>query len=161
MQLFAAFVLLLTGRAAADSSLPPLGLTSQNLNRRVVNAEYAVRGRLLDRAKELEKAGRSIVRCNIGNPQALGQRALSWVRAVLSLCTNPELLEAAEAAHASGAGGPLAELYPADAVVRAREYLTACGSVGAYSDSQGVGLVREQVSGARGVGDAWIASDCF
>ena len=143
--------------AAAEMGPPqPLGLTAKNINRRVLDAEYAVRGRLLDRARDLEKAGRSVVRCNIGNPQALGQRALGWVRAGISLCTNPELLEAVEAAHASSAslsddaggisgGGPLAELFAPDVVARAREYVDAIGSVGAYSDSQGVPIVREAV----------------
>mmetsp|Transcript_7569 Transcript_7569/g.19843 ORF Transcript_7569/g.19843 Transcript_7569/m.19843 type:complete len:535 (-) Transcript_7569:537-2141(-) len=137
-------ILLVHGVAA--STIPELGLTASNLNRRVINAEYAVRGRLLDRAKELEKAGRSVVKCNIGNPQALGQRALGWIRSVLALCTNPDLLEAAEAAHASGEGGPLTELFPADAVARARTYMDAIGSIGAYSDSQGIRVVREEVA---------------
>ena len=34
-----------------------------------------------------------IISCNIGNPQALGQKPLSFNREVLSLITNPSLLE--------------------------------------------------------------------
>ena len=117
-----------------------LGLTQDNLNPRVVATEYAVRGRLLDRARELEASGRSVCKCNIGNPQALGAKPLQWVRSVLSLCVNTELLELAEG------GGLPAELYPDDVVARARAYVDAVGSVGAYSESQGVPLVREEVA---------------
>lgn len=117
-----------------------LGLTHKNINPRVVATEYAVRGRLLERAKELEAAGRSICRCNIGNPQALGAKPLRWIRATLALCVNRELLELAES------GALPADAFPSDVIARARKYLDAIGSVGAYSDSQGVGLVREEVA---------------
>ena len=124
---------------------PPL--TPENINPRLVAAEYAVRGRLLDRAKELESAGRQTVKCNIGNPQALGQRPLSWVRQVLSLVLNADLLEAAEAAACGSSDGEaLRALFPPDAVARARVYVDAISSAGAYSDSQGVLCVREEVA---------------
>jgi alanine transaminase len=74
------------------------------------------------------------VRCNIGNPQAVGQTPLSHVRQTLSLIMNPALLD--EPA--------VQALYPADVIERARAYAEAVPSVGAYSDSQGVKLVREQ-----------------
>uniref|UniRef100_A0A7S0JGZ5 Aminotransferase class I/classII large domain-containing protein n=1 Tax=Calcidiscus leptoporus TaxID=127549 RepID=A0A7S0JGZ5_9EUKA len=142
---------LLTIQIAAPAAVREnLGLTADNINPRVVAAEYAVRGRLLDRAVELEALGRTVVRCNIGNPQALGQTPLTWVRQVLSLCVNPELLEAAEAAHADHVEGTektgLAALFAEDAVTRARKYMHAVRSVGAYSDSQGVLVVREEVA---------------
>jgi hypothetical protein len=122
-------------------------LTRDTINPRVLAAEYAVRGRLLDKAIELEKAGRQVVKCNIGNPQALGQRPLSWVRQILSLVLYSELLEAAEAAHASSGrdGAALRAQFPPDAVARARLYLDSIASVGAYSDSQGARVVREEV----------------
>ena len=124
---------------------PPL--TPENINPRLVAAEYAVRGRLLDRAKELESVGRRTVKCNIGNPQALGQRPLSWVRQVLSLVLNADLLEAAEAAACGSSDGEaLRALFPPDAVARARVYVDAISSAGAYSDSQGVLCVREEVA---------------
>ena len=47
---------------------------------------------------------------------------------------NPELLETS------------LPTYPADVVARARSYVSAVPSVGAYSDSQGVPLVREHVA---------------
>lgn len=122
-------------------------LTGETINPRVLAAEYAVRGRLLDKAAELEKAGRQVVKCNIGNPQALGQKPLSWVRQILSLVLNRELLEATEAAHAGNGhdGAALRSLFEPDAVARARLYLDSIASVGAYSDSQGALVVREEV----------------
>jgi len=120
----------------------PLPLTLDGVSPTVKAAEYAVRGRLLDRSVELSAllaAGASlpfsqIVRCNIGNPQALGQKPLSFVRRVLSLLMNPELLEAPPPA------------YPADVIARAKLYAAAVPSVGAYSDSQGIAVVREHVA---------------
>ena len=44
----------------------------------VREAQYAVRGPIVVRAQELERAGREIIYCNIGNPQSLGQRPLTW-----------------------------------------------------------------------------------
>ena len=117
-----------------------------------VKAEYAVRGRLLARAMELEKELQDpekaaalpfskIVRCNIGNPQAVGQKPLTYVRQCLSLLMNPTLLQppALEA---------IQSLYPDDVLDRARALLGAVpnSSVGAYSDSQGVYLVRQHVA---------------
>ena len=125
--------------SAANVTLP---LSIDQINPYVKAAQYAVRGRLLDRAAELEaqlKAGEAlpferIVRCNIGNPQALGQKPLSHVRRTLSMLLNPELLESPPAS------------YPTDVVQRARTYMAAVPSVGAYSDSQGLRIVRDEVA---------------
>lgn len=67
-----------------------VGLTVETANQNVVKAQYAVRGRLLEKSKELEAkmaAGENlpfteIVRCNIGNPQALGQKPITFARQV-------------------------------------------------------------------------------
>jgi len=136
------FSLALLSAARADR------LCGTTLNPRVLEAEYAVRGRLLDKALSLEAQGRPVVKCNIGNPQALGQRPLSWVRQVLALLIDPQLLEAAEEAHARAdeRGAPLRQLFEPDAVARARKYLEGIRSVGAYSDSQGARIVREEVA---------------
>lgn len=112
------------------------------LNPLVVKAEYAVRGRLLDRAKELEMqlaSGASlpfkrIVKCNIGNPQALGQKPLTFARQALSLIMNPDLLKVWRLG------------YPKDVIARARAYIASVPSAGAYSDSQGIALVRQHVA---------------
>ena len=108
-----------------------LNLSIQSVNPAVVKAEYAVRGAILTRAQELEQQlrdssaslpFREIVRCNIGNPQAVGQAALTFPRQVLSAVLYPPLLDAG--------------VLPADVVSRARAYLASVPSPGAYSDSQ-------------------------
>ena len=84
------------------------------------------------------------MRCNIGNPQALGQRPLSFVRQTLSLVMNPELLED--------------KVYAPDVRERAMEYLRSVPSAGAYSDSQGIGLVRQHVAEFIAARDGFPAS---
>ena len=121
-------------------------LSTSNINPSVLNAEYAVRGELILRAtvlKEQQKNDPSSVpfgkmlECNIGNPQAVGQQPISFPRQVLSLIVCPALLEQ-----------PGVEtLFQADAIARAKEYLAAIpNGVGAYSESQGFAIVRQQVA---------------
>jgi hypothetical protein len=38
------------------------------------------------------------------------------------------------------------KMFPSDAIKRAREFLTAIGSTGAYTDSQGASIFREQIA---------------
>merc|ERR1719181_1612091 len=80
-----------TPGSAPGARAPPL--TQDTVNPAVLAAEYAVRGRIPTRAKELEGElargeGRlpftRVVACNIGNPQALGQRPLSFPRQVIA-----------------------------------------------------------------------------
>jgi aspartate/methionine/tyrosine aminotransferase len=102
----------------------------------VRHAEYAVRGPIVARAQELERQGRRIIYCNIGNPQSLGQKPLTWVRQVLSLVEWPELADRLPA----GA-------VPADAIETARRVLRASGhGLGAYTESKGYRFVREAIA---------------
>eukprot|EP00906_Rhabdomonas_costata_P032981 RCo046437 len=116
-----------------------------NINRSIVQMEYAVRGLLALRAQELErelKSGTSmlpfkdVIYCNIGNPQSVGQAPLTFVRQVLALCTAPFLL-----CHPS-----VGDMFPADAIERARKILGTCHGVGAYSESKGLPVVRASVA---------------
>lgn len=101
----------------------------------VLNAKYAVRGPLVARAQELERSGRKIIYCNIGNPQALDQKPLTFLRQVLALTAYPGLIETAPG------------LFPSDAIAAARRFLDGAKSgIGAYSESKGVRLVREAVA---------------
>jgi alanine transaminase len=63
-------------------------------------AEYAVRGKITERAAEIEKALAEgseqfdfdkVLYCNIGNPQALGQQPVSYPRRLLACCECPEV----------------------------------------------------------------------
>jgi alanine transaminase len=111
----------------------------------VRQTQYAVRGTVVIRAGEHEEAlargekrpFSSVVYCNIGNPQQLGQAPMTFVRQVLAACDYPALLS-------SSGGG----VFPADVVARASKYLSRIpGGTGAYSHSQGVPVVREEVAG--------------
>jgi aspartate/methionine/tyrosine aminotransferase len=108
----------------------------EDIGRAVRETQYAVRGPIVARAEELARQGRSIVYCNIGNPQSFGQRPLTWVRQVVALVEYPELLDRAPAG-----------TFPADAVEAARLVLRESGhGVGAYTESKGYRFVREAVA---------------
>lgn len=118
-------------------------LSVENMNPFVKNMEYAVRGPIVIRAGEIEaeiKAGKSkpfadVIRANIGDCHAVGQKPLTFLRQVVAICTDPERLM----------NDPK---YPDDAKDRARKILAGCGghSIGAYSDSSGVRVIREDVA---------------
>lgn len=106
----------------------------KNINSHVKSASYAVRGPIVARAQEIAKT-RPIISCNIGNPHALNQKSLTYMRDVLSLVMNPTL-----SARSKGTG-----LFSDDVIERANKYINAIPSVGAYTDSQGILAVRQEV----------------
>lgn len=110
-------------------------LTLSNMAKAVIDSQYAVRGPIVARAQELERAGRKIIYCNIGNPQALGQKPLTYVRQVLALAEWPELASKAP------------EAFPEDILATARTILTESKSgLGAYSESKGLKFVRKAIA---------------
>lgn len=74
-------------------------LTGETISPHVMKAEYAVRGDIVVRAgeigKELKKGKKfpftDLVMCNIGNPQALGQKPITFYRQVLAICDYPQV----------------------------------------------------------------------
>ncbi len=111
-------------------------LTLKEIGRAVRETEYAVRGPIVARAQDLERQGREIVYCNIGNPQAFDQRPITWVRQVMALAGYPELLDRAPKG-----------TFPDDAVGVARKVLSRTGGgLGAYTESKGYRFVREAVA---------------
>lgn len=123
-------------------------LTVDNINQRVVAAEYAVRGELAVKSEEfrsqLAKGDKSlpfdqVISANIGNPQQLDQKPITFFRQVLSLLENPQLLEK-EDILINGLG------YKTDVIERAKWLLKQVGSVGAYSASTGVPAIKESVA---------------
>jgi len=106
-----------------------------DLGKAVLETEYAVRGPIVARAAELEKQGREIIYCNIGNPQSLGQKALTWNRQILALCEYPALMDQAPG------------VFPADVIETAQAILAGTKhGLGAYSESRGVRFIREAVA---------------
>lgn len=117
-------------------------LAVENINPNFVTMEYAVRGPLVIRAgeieKELEKGVKkpfdTVIRANIGDAHAMGQKPITFVRQLLALCYDPSLMDS--------------NLYPEDVKKRACEILMGCGgqSMGAYTDSAGIEVIRKQVA---------------
>ena len=116
----------------------PVRLTDLSLT--ILDTQYAVRGPIVARAAELERAGRRILYGNIGNPQALGQMPLTYIRQTLALCEYPALLDSALTRGKDA-------LFPADVVEAARTVLQGTvHGLGAYSESKGVKVIREAVA---------------
>ena len=112
-------------------------LTLNKLNKKLIDAQYAVRGKIVIRAQELEEQGKKIIYCNIGNPQALKQKPLTYIREVLSLVEFPSLLDKKETEL----------LYHKDSINKAKYILGKMPEgVGAYSQSAGVPFIRKAVA---------------
>jgi len=108
----------------------------EDVGRAVRDCEYAVRGPIVARAQELERQGRRIIYCNIGNPQSLGQRPVTWVRQILALAEYPELAERVPAG-----------TFPDDVLAAARLIARETRhGLGAYTESKGYRFVREGVA---------------
>lgn len=113
-------------------------LTLDTMNPCVRKVEYAVRGPIVLRALELEQELRQgvkkpfteVIRANIGDAQAMGQKPITFLRQVLALCVNPDLLSSPD--------------FPADAKRRAERILQACGG-----HSLGEGWCRRAVWAGR------------
>ncbi|KAL2421893.1 putative alanine aminotransferase, mitochondrial [Exophiala dermatitidis] len=137
------------------SSTPRLrSLHVDNINPNVKNARYAVRGELAIKSEEYRHQLMhgdpptppesplpfdSVVTANIGNPQQLDQKPITFFREVLALLEYPALLDNEEALKSSFG-------YKQDAIDRARWLLKQVGSVGAYSQSAGVPGIRQSVA---------------
>ena len=107
----------------------------KDLGKAVLETEYAVRGPIVARAQELERSGKEIIYCNIGNPQALEQKPLTYLRQILALCQYPELIEQGD------------HHFPTDVVATAKALLKGTKhGLGAYSESKGVRFIREAVA---------------
>lgn len=108
-----------------------------DLNEKIIKAQYAVRGNIVTRAQELENSGRSIIYCNIGNPHTFKQRPLTYVREVLSLLEFPKLINEPASTN----------IFHSDSIDRAK-YITSQipEGVGAYTPSAGIQFIREAVA---------------
>ncbi|KAI4235509.1 MAG: hypothetical protein LQ349_003118 [Xanthoria aureola] len=139
---------------AMSSTAALKSLSIDNINPHVKEAKYAVRGELAVRSEKYRaqlKKGYpptppeeslpfdQVISANIGNPQQLDQKPITFFRQVLSLVEYPPLLENEEVLR-SGLG------YKQDVIDRARWLLNEVKSVGAYSASQGAPGIRESVA---------------
>ncbi|KAH8684427.1 mitochondrial putative alanine aminotransferase [Tricladium varicosporioides] len=123
-------------------------LNIDNINPHVKEAKYAVRGELAVRSEDyrakLAKGAKDlpfdkIISANIGNPQQLDQKPITFFRQVLSLLEYPPLLEKEDVL--------LNQLgYKSDVIERAKWLLKTVGSVGAYSASAGAPGIKDSVA---------------
>ncbi|KAF5546418.1 alanine transaminase [Fusarium phyllophilum] len=124
-------------------------LNSENINQRVVAAKYAVRGELAVKSEEYrakiakgdtgDLPFKQVISANIGNPQQLDQKPITFFRQVASLLENPILLQNEEALTKHFG-------YQTDVIERAKFLLSKIGSVGAYSASTGVPAIRDSIA---------------
>ncbi len=109
----------------------------KDLNPHLIEAEYAVRGPILIKAQELENQGKKIIYCNIGNPQALKQKPLTYLRQIISLLEYPDILN----------NENVYKLYPKDIVERAKKLThNLPHGTGAYTQSAGLPFVRQAIA---------------
>ena len=96
-------------------------ITIDNINQKIRTADYAVRGEVVIRAIEIDaemKKGKkfpfeSLLYCNVGNPQAIQQKPITFLREVLCITSWPEVAEKHP------------EMFHPDALQRAKELLAA------------------------------------
>ncbi|MCX6163432.1 MAG: aminotransferase class I/II-fold pyridoxal phosphate-dependent enzyme [Ignavibacteriae bacterium] len=109
----------------------------KNINTRLIESQYAVRGKIVLRAQELEEQGKKIIYCNIGNPQALKQKPLTYIRQVLSLLEYPELMNRPETE----------KIFPKDLIKKAKYILEKNPTgTGAYTQSAGITFIRQAIA---------------
>jgi hypothetical protein len=129
-----------------SSTMPRLNIN--NINQNVVKAQYAVRGELAVKSEKFRAqiaAGdkslpfAQVISANIGNPQQLDQKPITFFRQVTSLLENPLLLE-----HEDVLLNQLG--YKSDVIARAKWLLNHVQSVGAYSASAGVPAIKQSIA---------------
>ncbi|GJN33911.1 hypothetical protein PR202_gb22541 [Eleusine coracana subsp. coracana] len=122
-------------------------ITAETINPKVKIISYEPCGQIARHAERLqqeieENPGslpfQEITYCNLGNPQALGQRPITFFREVLSLCDNPTLLDKDETP----------SLYSTCAIKRARMIMDSLPSknTGGYTSSRGIKSLRQAVA---------------
>jgi aspartate/methionine/tyrosine aminotransferase len=109
----------------------------QDINPNLLNTNYAVRGKIVRRAYELEQEGKKIIYTNIGNPQALKQKPITYVRQLLALTEYPYLME----------DKTIASKFPKDVIEKAKYILSENPhGLGAYTQSEGMSFIRKAVA---------------
>ena len=122
------------------------------VNRNILEMEYAVRGPIPQRAAALKQQGRTIISCNIGNPQALGQPSITYYRQVLSLVEDPSKIERERQLkdlfeETSGSDLREGDFIPDDVLDLSEDILVQLGTgMGAYTESKGKLFIREVVA---------------
>lgn len=87
---------------------------------------------------EVEYPFDEVIKCNIGDAHAMGQGPITYIRQVVSGAAYPDLL----------AAGNNNGVIPSDASAQAKRILDGCGggSLGAYSNSAGIQVIRDDIA---------------
>lgn len=158
----------IVGGSAVTADKVEKRLTEDTMAVNLKNMQYAVRGQVVIAADKITQEIQNshddatttntypfdhIIYTNIGNPHSVGQEALTWPRQVLALCDLPDDM---------GVDHPqAADVFPADAIDRARVIKAGLGGVGtgAYSHSQGARIFREDIVEFIEQRDGGVSSD--
>lgn len=124
------------------------------VNQNIIEMEYAVRGPIPKRAAELRKQGKITIPCNIGNPQALGQKPVTFYRQVLSLIEDrskihrERQLKELFRANPEGMKGLSDGDFISDDILDLSEKILsqAPAGPGAYTDSNGPLFIRQAIA---------------
>jgi len=122
------------------------------VNPNILEMEYAVRGPIPQRAAELEKQGRAIIPCHIGNPQALGQTPITYLRQVLALVEEPSKISRERQLKALFEENPYSDLreedFISEEILALSEDILAKSvtGMGAYTASKGHFFIREAIA---------------
>ena len=129
--------------------MPVMPVKDMIINTNILQMEYAVRGPIPQRAAELKKQGRPVILCNIGNPQALGQRPLTYQRQLLSLIEEPERIARERRLNQllRSTVGHGEALYSEELLNLAEQILSKMETgMGAYTESRGPAFIREAIA---------------
>ena len=77
----------------ASKQLNPKVLTIDTINENMKKCKYDVRGEIYLAAVKRTQEGKEVIYTNVGNPQALGQKPLTYSRQVMALLMAPFLLD--------------------------------------------------------------------
>jgi alanine transaminase len=140
---------------------------SITVNQNILEMEYAVRGPIPMRAAELQGQGKKIISCNIGNPQALGQRPMTYYRQVLSLVEDPSKIQRERQIKELFEENPYSDLrqddfVPEDTLAISEEIhgLIKAG-MGAYTESKGIRFIRQAIADFIDCRDGCAGVDCL
>ena len=122
------------------------------INPNFLEMEYAVRGPIPKRAAVLEKQGRKIIPCHIGNTQALGQVPMTYLRQVLSLVEDPSKIARERQIKILFEENPYSDLREEDFIseeileISENILLNSVTGMGAYTASKGHFFIRKAIA---------------
>lgn len=120
-------------------------LNLNTINQNILQVKYAIFGLIPTKADEISRELKrtpekypfdEVLYCNIGNPQAVGQKPITWYRDILSLINAPHFLDNEE----------ILKSFNKDVVNRTKAILKCLpNGMGGYSKSLGNCIIKQKV----------------